>query len=128
MRESVAIWKAGGMTDEDIARALNIDAETMKKHFAFELRTAWAGKVAKVIEAQYEAAVKGNVSAQDKFLSRAKVVGAMEGIFAPERGKLATPRASRTEKLGKKEKAQVDALSAGENSDWGDDLKIAGRA
>lgn len=120
MRQDVAVWKAGGMSDENIARVIGIDAETMKKHFREELSTHWAQKVAKVISARYKAALKGNVSAQTKFLETARAVGAEATINAP-----AEPsRKVRVVPVGKKEAADEAAKVAGLGSEWGEDLQI----
>lgn len=122
MREDVAVWKAGGMTDEDIARALSIDADTVKKHFKEELATHWAKKMAKVITARYRAAVKGNVTAQTKFLETARAARGESFIddALAERG----GRRQRVVPIGKKEAAEEAAKVAGLGTEWGDDLIV----
>ncbi len=118
-REKVAIWKAGGMSDEDIARVLEIDADTLKKHFADELRTHWAKKTAKVVEARYAAAIKGNVTAQTKFLEASRAVSGTAHIGnQPE-----DDRPARKVPKGKKEVAAEEARAALNDPQWGDDLK-----
>jgi hypothetical protein len=120
MREDVSVWKAGGMSDENIARVLQIDADTLKKHFADELTTAWCKKVAKVISARYKAAIKGNVSAQTKFLEGARAVGAEAMLSAPAQAE----RKPRVVPVGKKEAADEAAKTAGLGTEWGEDLQI----
>jgi hypothetical protein len=118
-RENVAIWKAGGMTDENIARALGMDADTVKKHFAEELAAEWCKKVAKVISARFKAAVKGNVSAQTKFLETARAVGAESRLQQPNE----SGRKPRVVPIGKKEAADEAAKTAGLGTEWGQDLQ-----
>jgi hypothetical protein len=120
MREDVSIWKAGGMSDESIARVLRIDADTMKKHFADELATHWAQKVARVISARYTAAIKGNVSAQTKFLEAARAVGAEHTLSQPAPAE----RKQRVMPVGKKEAADEAARTAGLGTEWGEDLQL----
>lgn len=122
MRSDVAVWKAGGMSDEDIARALSIDADTMKKHFAEELATHWAKKMARVVSARFAAAVKGNVTAQTKFLETARAARGEAFIDAAlgEKGS----RKQRVVPIGKKEAAEEAAKVAGIGTEWGDDLVV----
>lgn len=121
MREDVAIWKAGGMSDDNIARVLGIDSDTMKKHFAEELATHWAKKVAKVISARFKAAIKGNVTAQTKFLETARAVSGEATIGAPESP---AKRRERIVPIGKKEAADEAAKTAGQGTEWEEDLRI----
>lgn len=135
MRNDVAVWKAGGMSDESIAMALSIDAETMKKHFREELDRHWTKKLAKVVSARYKSALKGNVSAQAKFIETARsvLVDTMMGQAAGAEGasageKLPHPgpaRKNRIVPIGKKEAAEEAAKTAGLGTEWGDDL-VAG--
>ena len=119
MRESVSVWKAGGMSDEDIARVLEIDADTLKKHFADELKTHWAKKTAKVIEARFRAALKGNVTAQTKFLESSRAVSGTAHIGNQPEGKAP----ARSAPLGKKQVAAQEAQAALHDPEWGEDLK-----
>ncbi len=121
MRNDVAVWKAGGMSDENIARALGIDADTLKKHFAEELATHWAKKMARVISARFTSAVKGNVSAQTKFIEAARAVGAEQRL---SEGATSSDRRQRVVPIGKKEAAEEAARSAGVGTEWGEDLIV----
>lgn len=123
MREDVAIWKAGGMSDEDIARVLGIDCDTMKKHFVEELATHWAQKVAKVISARFRAAIKGNVSAQTKFLETARAVSGEVGLSAADAPAIRC-RKERIVPIGKKEAADEAAKTAGQGTEWDEDLRV----
>lgn len=106
-----------GMGHTDIARALGIARETLRKYFADELAEGLARRRAEVIALLYKSARKGNVSAQ-KALDLATARAGAQASFAED----AEP-APRPVKLGKKEQAQLDAATAGEGSEWGDDLK-----
>lgn len=124
-RDDVAIWKAGGMSDEDIAKVLGIDADTMKKHFAAELSTHWAKKTAQVIKARFKAAMKGNVTAQTKFLETARAVGGMQA-FGGQGASVKPDRKFKHIPEGKKEAAQKAAHTAGEGTEWEGDLQYPG--
>ncbi len=122
LRNKVAILKAGGMTDEDIARAIGISRMSLYKHFSEELSTLWAAKRAEVVMAQFVAATKGkNVAAQGKFLQRSERVmstptdGELEAPAAgtPEAAAAAAGKKMREQPLGKKEAA---ILAAKQNS------------
>jgi hypothetical protein len=117
MRDDVAIWRAGGLSQETIAKAIGIEVETLLKHFAEEMNTGWAKKVAAVVKARYKSATGGNVSAQTKFLEDARAVGAEQALSAP-----ADDRKPRVQPVGKKEAATEAAKSAGAGTDWGNDL------
>lgn len=119
MRDSVSIWKAGGMSDEDIARVLEIDADTLKKHFADELRTHWAKKTAAVVEARFKAAMKGNVTAQTKFLEASRAVSGNAHIGNQPEAKAPARKVPK----GKKEVAAEEARAALHDPEWGEDLK-----
>jgi predicted transcriptional regulator len=121
VRRDVAIWYAGGMTIEQIAMALDKDADTVRKHFKVELETGWSKIVAQVVKARFDAATKGkNVTAQTKFLERAGAVGAEQVINAPDKPE----RALRVQPVGKKEAATEAAKIAGQGTEWGDDLSV----
>lgn len=132
MRNDVAVWKAGGMSNHDIALVLDIDHKTLKKHFDAELTKHWAKKLARVLTARFTAAVKGNVTAQQKFIETGRAVSALAIVegdtdhvsFAdPKRGP--PSRKNRIVPIGKKEAAEEAAKTAGLGTEWGDDL-VAG--
>ena len=62
-REQVWLWKADGLSDDLIARALHLSRNTLRKHFEHELRTGIAGKRAEVIGLLFESARRGSVAA-----------------------------------------------------------------
>jgi hypothetical protein len=112
-RRQVEILIGGGMSQDDIARAIGRTLETLRRHFVEELRCGRAKSRAAVIVAQFETALKGNASAQDKYLGKSQV-----GTNVP-----ADPLPARPLRLGKKDVAQLAASRAGEGSEWGDDLR-----
>jgi hypothetical protein len=112
-RRYVEILVGGGMNEDDIARAMGFSRDTLRRHFLEELRCGRAKSRGAVLVAQFEAALKGNASAQDKYLGKSQV-----GTNVP-----ADPLPARPPRLGKKEVAQLAASRAGEGSEWGDDLR-----
>jgi DNA-binding CsgD family transcriptional regulator len=104
-RERVEILIAGGMMQWQIAAALGISEPVLRDRYATELDAGRSKKTAMVIEAQFKAAVEdGNVAAQKAWLSRPS---ALEDAPPPK-----------TEPLGKKEQAQLAALTAHQGTDW----------
>jgi len=96
-----------GMSHEDIAKALGIARNTLLKHFADELANGRPRRRAELARLSFEAARKGNFSA----------IKRLEEIAVG-------PRVIKGRPAGKKEIAAVEAVTAGENSQWGDDLQI----
>lgn len=117
-RSDVAVWKAGGMSDDSIALALSIDSDTMKKHFKEEIHSGWAKKRSLVISAQFKAAINGNVSAQKLFLETSNRVSA-ESSFENRQPE---GRRQRVIPIGKKEAEADAARTAGVGTEWGTDL------
>lgn len=113
LREKVSIWRAGGMSKDDIALALDIDVKTLTKHFSHELDVVSARKKADVLESQFRAARRGNVAAQRAFLASAGL--------APTAAPRTAPKAEATPKeaaLGKKETRARNAKIASEGTSW----------
>jgi len=104
MRKQVAIAAGGGMSHAEIALGLGIARNTLVKHFERELSEGCHAKRLAVFAAMHAAAVKGNVAAQKAYLALtpASVLEA----------------ASPTKKLGKKERAQADAVGAESGTEW----------
>lgn len=109
-RRDVEVWSAGGMGEEAMARALGIARGTLRKHFATEMTIGGQKRRAEVLRAMFKAAKAGNVAAQKAFLGRTDAPPPL-----PDRSERRRP-------MGKKEVVQRDALAAGADSDWGDDL------
>ncbi|MPZ31444.1 MAG: hypothetical protein GEV13_10680 [Rhodospirillales bacterium] len=93
------------MAKVDIASALGIDEKTLNKHFSGELSFGIAKRNGEIWLALFRAGKRGNVAAQKAWLAR-------QDLEPP------TPSAAIEEKLGKKEQAQRDALTADEGTTW----------
>ncbi|WBU27575.1 hypothetical protein OOZ54_12810 [Rhodopseudomonas palustris] len=120
-RERVEILVGGGMSKEDIAAAMLVAVNTLKKHFAKELKIGRSKRRAEVLEAMFNSAKGGNVSAQKAYIQLNALADADEAVQNPKAHKPA-PKSARIYK-GKKEIAQEEALSVGgAGSDWGTDL------
>lgn len=120
-RDQVEILVSGGMTHEDIATAIGISKPTLEKHFRDELAHGGPKKRAEVLGMLYAAARKGNVTAQKK-LHEITGVQAAAAEWEAATGPSAAPKSAPSGKLGKKEQARIAAATAGEGSEWGDDL------
>jgi hypothetical protein len=83
-----------------IARAIGIDEDTLKKHFHDELADGHANRRGEVVGYLFDAAKKGNVTAQKKLEEMGRGVGAAESARSVE------------PKTGKKAAAQADADAA----------------
>jgi hypothetical protein len=108
LRRRVAVLAAGGMTQAVIADVVGLSEPTLRQYFFAELHEGKAAKRAEVIEAMFEAAKAGNVTAQRAFLG----LGEKGDMSAPPRRRAAEP------KLGKKEQLTRDAQKP--LSGWGD--------
>jgi AcrR family transcriptional regulator len=115
MRISVSVGAAGGLAHDEIAQALGISRNTLEKHFKEELSTAAFKRRLTWLQAMDKAARKGNVAAQKALLATRMLP---HGPAHPETPAV-TPEPAGP-KLGKKDQAQVDAVSAGKGTEWGD--------
>ena len=123
-RASVMNLKATRSTDDEIALAIGIDANTLRKHFRLELDTAnvrrreeWVGWL--VSSARPKNGKTGNVTAQ-----KALVAMVLSGTGSPSGSQDSTEstKPAKLPTLGKKAAAQEVARTAGIGSDWGNDL------
>jgi hypothetical protein len=99
-RQTVEQMKFCGESDNVIARALRIDAHTLRKHFAIELADGYASRRRQVIEMLFKEADGGNVAAIRKLEEMGRLGRASEALES---------RADKDPKLGKKEEAQQAA-------------------
>lgn len=125
MRRNVEQMVSVGDSQETIARAIGIAKDTLELHFAEELKTGYAKKRREVLDLLFKAAKKGNVTALRTLEAMTRVAGAAADFDeragqGEENDKPITP--SRAVKLGKKEIQREEALLAGQNSEWGEDL------
>lgn len=112
-RRQVAIAAGGGMSHEEIAIGLGLARNTLEKHFEAELSSGAYAKRLEVLQAMHAAAKKGNMTAARAYLASEPKASAPPA--QPEK-----PGAKKAPALGKKEQANVDAVSAGAGSEWGD--------
>lgn len=119
MRTSVERMVACGDSQETIARALGCDAKTLRKHFVAELATGYAKQRRAAIALLFDGAAKGNASLIKRVEEMTRMSAAAADFDRPE----TAARAPRAAKPGKKEILHQEALAAGLDSDWGEDLK-----
>ncbi len=115
-RQDVRVLKAGGWSDERIARALGIPKSTLQKHFRVEISEGADIEVRFALRLLRRQANRGNVSAIKEYL-KFTLAGTAVGQMLDE------PAPARQAKPGKKEIAREAAMRAGAESDWGEDLK-----
>lgn len=116
LAEKVALLKAGGLSDEDIAARIGLSPPTLTKYYLRELRDGPRLVKAVMLERMWGQAIKGNVSAAryvQEQLDRAELHGVKPRV-------LPTTKAP---KLGKKAAADAAAEAAHEGTGWGDLLQ-----
>ena len=102
------------MSHEEIALGLGIARGTLLSHFDYELTTGAYRKRLDVMQAMQRAAKKGNVAAAKAYMGMTPQVAAPPLPKEPER-----PAADqKPEKIGKKEQAQADAVTAHTGTGW----------
>ncbi|TGT76735.1 MULTISPECIES: hypothetical protein [unclassified Mesorhizobium] len=110
-RHKVRVLKAGGMSAEAIAEAINISEPTLRKYFSLDLEVGAAKVTAEMLMARYNAGIGGNVNAQNKWLEAA-------GAIPPKPRREPKPPAKGKKEI-LEEEAQVERASPG----WGDVLQ-----
>jgi len=118
-RRQVAIAAGGGMSHEEIALGMGISRNTLEKHFNNELSTGAYAKRLEVLQAMHAAAKKGNMTAARAYLA------ADPKLFAPPVQAEPTKSTEEVKKVavGKKEQANIDAVSAAVGTEWSELLK-----
>lgn len=106
-RHKVTVLAAARMPKLDIASALGIDPKTLDKHFPDELSIGIAKRNADIWLALFRAAKGGNVAAQKAWLAR-------QDLEPPT----TADATQQPQRLGKKEQAERDALTAAEGTSW----------
>lgn len=116
--EKIGVMRATGAKVEDVAAALGLSEPTLRKYYFREL--SGGAQIARrvLVEAMWKKALAGNVSAA-KFIRDEFPKGDAEAFVNQSRPAQAAPLATPT---GKKEAAQLAAQTAGQGTDWGDDL------
>ncbi len=103
-RKTVEQMKFCGESENTIARALTIDPDTLRKHFADELADGHAQRRKEVIGLMFDSARAGNVAAIKKLEEMGRVAGAAESVRGREKP---------APKLGKKEERKIAAENVG---------------
>lgn len=121
-RRQVSIAAGGGMRHEDIAIALGISRETLRKHYIAELTVVANLRRLEVLHALHTAARKGSTSAAKAYLAvqpqlEAPPVGVGDGAAAPV-GAPAPAAPKMAAPMGKKAQAQADAKTAHVGTEW----------
>lgn len=123
MREQAERLLGASMGNEDIAAVMDLSLEEFERRFAPEVKVGRAKARARIIEALYEHGCKGNVSAAKVYLQMGEA-GSAEDEFM-RKADAAAEAADRPEPkkaVSKKEAAQQAAMTAGQDTEWGDDL------
>ncbi len=105
-RRLVRLAAGAGLPHVQIAAALAISQPTLRKAFAGELGTGGARAKVEVVAALHASALRGSAAAARAYLSLA---AARPADLPP------TPKLPR---VGKKETAAANAVSAAEGTDW----------
>lgn len=95
------------MNHEEIAIGMGISRNTLEKHFGDELSHIALSKRIEVLSSMFNAAKKGNVSAQRAYMA-----------LQPKPAAPPIPKDPRPPVLGKKDQANVDAVSAEKGTSW----------
>jgi AraC-like DNA-binding protein len=122
-RDRVMLLTAGGLTEPAIAAVLGCCERTLRNCFKAELETGRGVKRAQNLERLEAAAKRGNVSAM-KALAAAFDRGEHQEQIAGETAAVRRERAEAAvrERMSKRQLLQRDALTAGQDTDWGTDL------
>lgn len=111
------------MLHEQIAIALEISTETLRKYYEHELAVGSTQRRVDVLTAMYRAATtKGSTSAAKVYLANEPQMAVPP---VPQEQPKAQP-AAQPQKLGKKEQAAADAVTAADGTSWGDLLPRPG--
>jgi hypothetical protein len=124
-RNRVMMLLAFGWSNERIAKAIGITPPTLRKNYFRELRYRDEARDrvdAALATMLWEQAKGGSVAAIKEFRS----LMAENDLIAGHRSFYGDgdQDAAKEPKLGKKEEAAIAAQSAGEDTEWGDDLKV----
>jgi DNA-binding CsgD family transcriptional regulator len=106
-RRRVEVLVAAGMPQWQIAAAIEVSEPTLREHYAQELETGGARKRAELLVSLFDAGTAGNVSAVRAFLAQPVALNDPP-----------PPPPPKPDPLGKKEAAQLAALSAESGTDW----------
>ena len=125
-RRDVGLFRAGGLSEVEIAAALGIARGTLRKAFKSELGIGRAVQRARNLKRLAKAADKGSVTAQKALHQIFDHADRADLLQDPDFGAKRTAEAKVRGRLSKKELVLQDARDAGLNNDWGDDLPPPG--
>lgn len=108
LRDRVAMLRASGMTQQEIADAIGCSVPTLAQYFSLELNEGKAAKRAEMLDTLWKTAIGGNVTAMRTWLALND-----KGVTPRE---IIRPKAEA--KLGKKEQALVDAKATPNAGGW----------
>ncbi len=114
-RKDVSLYAAGGMSEPAIAAEIGIAQNTLRKHFADELRAGHDREHAANLRRLRKAADAGNVTAMKHLDMKFGFVGAQKAFDRK------SERKPRTRPLGKREIAEA-AAAAPASGDWSEIL------
>jgi hypothetical protein len=126
-RNRVKMLVALGWANPRIANALAISLPTLRKNYFHELKKREAARdqlEMRRLEMAWDMAQSGNVGAFKEFgrLMERNDQMMAAASFSSE----SEPKREKKESVGKKEAAAQAAETAGDNSEWGDDLRFPG--
>lgn len=119
--ETVAQMAALGDTQEDIAAAVGLSVKTLKRIYAGELEDGAKVIRRAILAGQMKKAVDGNTQAA-RFVESVLTKGAASAFAAKFAEPTRERRSPQGPRKGKKELALEAAATAGQGSEWGDDL------
>ena len=127
-RNKVNMLLALGWNNERIAKTLGITPPTLRKNYFRELK--YRDDVRDKLEARqamllWDQCEAGNVAALKEFRKFLERNDLMKASALYDDGPLEKAKPEKAPKLGKKEQASADAKEAGQDTIWGNDLKIA---
>src|SRR3990167_8924767 len=110
-RFSVSVMAGFDMSEEEMARALNIPKEVLCASFKFELTVGSCQRRQELLEATYKRAMDGNIDAVKTYLRLVPKVKDTRKNHHSKRGK-------KNERVGKKVQAKKDATTAQKGTKW----------
>lgn len=125
-RNKVKMLLALGWGNQRIANALDVSLATLKRYFRADLKIRDVMRdrlVARQFEIALEQANAGNMTAL-KLLDQ--MMDKNDRMYAERRLERAQSDDDPKVKLGKKERAAIEAKEAGDSDAWGDDLQFSG--
>lgn len=125
-RSKIRLLLAFGWSNRRIAQALRITTDTLKKHYFVELRQrdeARPSLEAASLMMTYKAAAEGNVSAIKELNRLIEKDELARPPARPPRAEARDDDEAKPERLGKKARAELEAKSAHEDTEWGELLK-----